>query len=493
MVELELSTPLKICLVSSEFTPLAKTGGLADVASALSIFLDNAGHDVRVLIPFYSSIDTSGLDIVPVDYLQDIPIRIGSAEGSYSIDSTTLPDSNLRIYLLRCPDLYQRKSLYTQDHDEQRRFILLARAAIEMCQRMSFAPDIFSCHDWHTSLIPLYLKTLYAWDKLFANTKSTLTIHNIGYQGIFSADILNDLNLSGYEDKLHQDDLKKGMINFLKTGVLYADVLTTVSPTYAREIQGDEYGMGLQGLLQQRQESLFGILNGVDGNEWNPATDKLLPANYTIDDLSGKQTCKKMLMQELGLKGGTDQPVIGIVSRMVGQKGMDLMQSVLPRLLTQRNFSIAILGSGEARFENFFTELQHAFPERVTFYRGYNNKLAHMIEAGSDMFLMPSLYEPCGLNQMYSLKYGTVPIVRATGGLADSVEQVDPKSQSGTGILFNDYNQQGLTWAINTALDLYQNKALWKKIQANGMAKDFSWETQGELYVKLFRKLSRIT
>lgn len=493
MVELELSKPLKICLVSSEFTPLAKTGGLADVATALSIYLDKAGHDVRVLIPFYSSIDTSSLDIVPVDYLQDIPIRIGTAHGHYSIDYTTLPDSNLKIYLLRCPDLYQRNGLYTQDDDEHMRFILLARAAIEMCQRMAFAPDIFSCHDWHTALIPLYLKTLYAWDKLFANSKSTLTIHNIGYQGIFSADILNDLNLSGYEEKIHQDDLKKGIINFMKTGVLYADVLTTVSPTYAREIQGNEYGMGLQGLLQQRQESLLGILNGVDTIEWNPATDTMLPATYTAKDLSGKMTCKKSLMQELGLKGGIKQPLIGIVSRLVGQKGIDLMQSVLPRLLQQRNFSLAVLGSGESRYEHFFSELQKAFPERVHFYRGYNNKLAHWIEAGSDMFLMPSLYEPCGLNQMYSLKYGTVPIVRATGGLADSVELVDPKTGNGTGILFRDYNDQGLTWAINTALDLYMEKTLWKKIQTNGMAKDFSWDIQGEQYVKLFRQLSQTT
>jgi starch synthase len=318
-----------------------------------------------------------------------------------------------------------------------------------------------------------------------------LTIHNIGYQGVFGADIIGDLDLRGSEHNLHQDDLSQGRINFLKTGVLYADLLTTVSPTYAREIQGDEYGMGLQGLLRERHDALYGILNGVDYNDWNPETDTLIPANYSAKKLKGKDECKKTLMQELGLKGGSEQPLIGIVSRLVGQKGFDLMEKVLPQVLRQRDFSLAILGNGEARFEQFFSGLQNTFKGRVHFYNGYNNKLAHWIEAGSDMFLMPSRYEPCGLNQMYSLKYGTVPIVRDTGGLADSVEMVDPKSGSGTGILFRDYNETGLSWAINTALDLYTNKPLLRRVQANGMAMDFSWERQGGMYVKLFRALGQ--
>lgn len=485
--------PLKIFLATSELTPLAKTGGLADVCSALSSYLHSCGHDIRVLMPLYSSMDVSNVDIQPVDYLQDIPIQIGHRQGVYSIDTCQLPGSRLPIYLLRCPNLYNRDSIYTSADDEHLRFILLSRAAIEMCQHMNFSPDIFHCHDWHTALIPLLLKSVYAWDRLFQNTRSVLTIHNIGYQGVFPSSILADMGLGDHSYLLHQDDLKVGMINFLKTGVLHADFLTTVSPTYAREIQGDEYGMGLQEILRHRQQSLLGILNGVDYDEWNPAKDPLIPHNYDRRSQKGKAANKLELMQALGMEPVADRPLIGIVTRLTSQKGIDLMQKVLPVLLKRRDFAIAALGSGEPQYEQFFGRLQNTFRDRVCFYRGYSNQVAHQIEAASDIFLMPSLYEPCGLNQMYSLKYGTVPIVRQTGGLADSVQQINPHEQSGTGVLFRDYNDTGLHWAINTALDLYQNKALWRKVMKNGMAVDYSWKRQGALYVKLFKGLSNLS
>lgn len=481
---------LKICLATAEFAPLAKTGGLADVSAALAAYLHRAGHDVRVLMPRYASLKDNGLKITPVDFLQDIPISIGPRSGHYSIDEAVLPDSGLTIYLLRCPDLYDRDGIYSDGDDEHRRFILLSRASIEMCQRMRFAPDIFHVHDWHTALVPLYLKTVYAWDKLFAQTRSVLTIHNIGYQGVFPANILEDLDLGSGREQLHQEDLAAGKINFLKTAVLYADLVTTVSPTYAREIQGDEYGMGLQSLLRARKETLVGILNGVDYAEWDPRSDPLIPANYSSSDLTGKAECKRQLLQKLGLKGREGKPLVGIVTRLVGQKGVDLMEAVLPRLLSGYDFSLAVLGSGETRYEKFFTHLQQLFPGRVCFYRGYNNELAHMIEAGSDMFLMPSAYEPCGLNQMYSLRYGTVPIVRETGGLADSVQQFDPDDGSGTGIVFRDYDATGLRWALQTALELFENEAAWQAMIQNGMSKDYSWDRQGEVYVDLFHKLS---
>ena len=481
---------LKICLATSELTPLAKSGGLADVSAALSAYLHGAGHDIRVLMPFHSSIKRVGLQIEPVAGLQDLTISMGPWDVVYSIDRTTLPANGLPVYLLRCPSLYERDTLYTDADDEHLRFILLSRGAIEMCQHMGFAPDIFHCNDWHTGLIPLYLRSVYSWDRLFEHTRSVMTIHNIGYQGVFGADILNDLDLGNSEHLLHQDDLNAGKINFLKSGLLFAHLLTTVSPTYAREIQGAEYGMGLDELLRHRSDVLAGILNGVDYDEWDPATDPLIPANYSPDDLGGKVECKRELMRESGLTGGHDQPLIGIVTRLVGQKGVDLMERVLPGMLARRNFSLAILGSGERRFESFFASLQKAVPDRVSFYRGYNEKLAHCIEAGSDMFLMPSLYEPCGLNQMYSLKYGTIPVVRETGGLADSVQQINPADASGTGVLFRDYDETGLAWAVGRGLDLFRDKALWRSIMLNGMAEDFSWERQGEQYVKLFRRLS---
>lgn len=444
-------------------------------------------------MPFYSSMDTSKIDIQPVAYLQNIAIQIGHRHGHFSIDTGVLPGTRLAIYLLRCPDLYDRDSIYTSGDDEHLRFILLSRAAIEMCQHMGFSPDIFHCHDWHTALIPLLLKSVYKWDGLFSNSRSVLTIHNIGYQGVFGAGILPDLGLGDKAGLLHQDDLNKGRINFLKTGVLHADFLTTVSPTYAMEIQSDEYGMGLQGLLRQRSDSLVGILNGVDYGEWNPAKDPLIPHSYNARSLKGKALCKAELQKELGLQIEPDRPLIGIVTRLTSQKGIDLIRNVLPVLLKRRDFSVAALGSGDEQYEQFFHWLQGQFQGRVCFYRGYSEKLAHRIEAASDIFLMPSLYEPCGLNQMYSLKYGTVPIVRETGGLADSVEQINPAARTGTGVVFRDYNETGLNWAINTALDLYQDKPLWRQIIRNGMAKDYSWNKQGELYVKLFRNLSNLS
>ncbi len=482
---------LKICLVSSEIAPLAKTGGLADVSAALSDYLHRQGHDVRALLPLYSSIDTGGLNLSPVHFLQDREIRLGPHQLRYSIDTATLPGSTLKIYLLRCPELYDRPGIYTAGMDEHLRFILLSRVAIEMCQHMGFAPDIFHCHDWHTALLPLYLKSHYAWDRLFEHSRCVLTIHNIGYQGIFNAQILADMDMQNSSDRLHQEDLGLGRINFLKTGVLYADLLTTVSPNYAREILGPDYGMGLEGLLQQRRDSLVGILNGVDYKEWNPADDPLIPFAYDVKRTAGKKKNKLALMQELELDSSDDMPLIGMVTRLTYQKGIELVQKVVPQLLRQRRFALAVLGSGEPRYEQFFSWLQQQHRDRVCFYRGFNNRLAHWIEAGSDMFLMPSRFEPCGLNQMYSLRYGSVPIVRNTGGLADSVQLFEPGSGQGTGIVFNDFNEQAMGWALNTALDLYQDKKNWRKLVRNGMQMDYSWDHQGQHYVDLFRRLKQ--
>ncbi len=481
--------PLKICLTSSEFAPLAKTGGLADVTAALSAYLDSSGHDIRVLLPFYSSIDTSGLDVHPVEFLQNLEMQVGPHRIRWSVDAAGIKGKKLGIYLLRCPPLYDRSGIYAPGPDEHIRFLFLTRAAIEMCQHMGFAPDVFHCHDWHTAMAPLYLRTMYAWDRLFANTKTVLTIHNIGYQGIFNADIMPDTGLQQVAERFHQDDLGLGRISFLKTGALYADLLTTVSPTYAREILEPDHGMGLEDLLNQRRNSLVGILNGVDYEEWNPATDKLIPHNYSAGKLSGKKKNKRSLMWELDLDYRTDMPLVGMVTRLTYQKGIELVQKVVPRLLQERKFAMAILGNGEPRYEQFFTWLQNNFRDRVCYYRGFSNKLAHWIEAGSDMFLMPSRFEPCGLNQMYSLRYGTVPIVRRTGGLADSVELFNRSTGTGTGIVFNDFNEIAMGWGLNAALDLYEDKKAWNKLVRNGMAVDYSWQRQGAIYVDVFRKL----
>ena len=479
---------LRICLASSEISPLAKTGGLADVTSALASYFQRKGHDCRVLVPFYASIDTTDLDIEELPELADLELQLGGRSFSYSIVRTRLPGDGAEIHLLRCPELYFRREIYSGP-DEHLRFILLSRAAIEMCQRMQFAPDIFHCHDWHTALVPVYLRTRYAWDRLFASTRTVLTIHNIGYQGVFGASILYELGLSSSPEVLDPEDLYYDRINFLKAGIMHADLLTTVSPTHAREILEPGYGMGLDGRLRERSGSLIGILNGVDYEEWNPATDEHIPHHYGPGNLSGKDDNKRAVMQELGLDYAFDRPLIGMVTRLTYQKGIDLVQEVLPELLKSRDFSLAVLGGGEAHHERFFHWLHAQFTGRVSFYQGFNNPLAHRIEAGADIFLMPSRYEPCGLNQMYSLRYGTVPVVRATGGLADSVQHFDPGSGRGTGVVFHDFDANGLRWALNTALDLYANKHAWKQLVANAMERNYSWEEQGALYFKAFRKL----
>jgi starch synthase len=479
---------MRIVLASSELSPLAKAGGLADVCSALACYLHDQGHDVRVLLPFYSAIDTFELEVIPVSGLQNLSLSTGGHEFYYSVDSTLLPGTSMTVYLLRCPELFQRADMYSGP-DEHLRFILLSRAAIEMCQHLAFAPDIFYCHDWHTSLVPLYLKTLYEWDSLFSNTRSVLTIHNIGYQGVFDDSVIDDCGLREYRKMLDPADADEQQINFLKTGVRHADSLTTVSPTYAREILTEEFGMGLEDLLRQRSEALVGILNGVDYQEWNPESDPLIMHNYSARKMEGKKANKEELEKELQLEPGKRRPLIGMVSRLTWQKGLELVQQVMPQLLEQRDFSLAVLGSGEADYENYFHWLQNQFPGRVAFYCGFNNQLAHKIEAGSDMFLMPSRYEPCGLNQMYSLRYGTVPIVRATGGLADSVQHYDSQTGKGTGVVFRDFDAGGLSWALNYALDLYQSRKNWKQVVANGMSQDYSWDQQGRIYENLFRKL----
>ena len=484
------SKPLRICVAASEMAPYAKTGGLADVTAALNAYLDGRGHDVRLLMPFYRSIEEGGLEIEVVPELHDLTMEMGGRSVDYWIVRARQDASSPSFYLLQCPELFSGESLYG-GADEHLRFVLLTRAAIEMCQRLQFRPDIFHVHDWHTALLPVYLKTAYAWDDLFADTRTVLTIHNIGYQGVFGNDVLGSIGLEYSTDFLDAEDLYQGRVNFLKTGLMHADLLTTVSPTYAREILGAEYGMGLEHVLRARHGSLVGILNGVDYEEWDPQTDPLIPHNYSAANLSGKEKNKRAVLEEMGLEYRFDRPLFGMVSRLTYQKGIELVEQAMPALLRENDFSLLVLGNGEKSYEQFFHWLQMEFPGRVGFYRGFNNPLAHRIEAGSDVFVMPSRYEPCGLNQMYSLKYGTVPLVRATGGLADSVQHFDAKSGYGTGIVFHDFDANGLAWGMKTALKLYANKHAWKQVVYNGMQKDYSWAEQGRLYEERFRKLIR--
>ena len=481
--------PYRILFVTAEYAPLAKTGGLADVSAALSRYFHNRGDDVRVFLPLYRQIAERPFAREPVEFLQDLALTIGAREYRYSVVSGRAPGSTLELYFVDCPALYDRPGVYSADADEHHRFLLLTRAAFECSQRMSFAPHILHCNDWHTAFGPLFLRTVYAWDRLFSATKSVLTIHNVGYQGLFSAADVAALGLGEAAWLVHQEDLAAGRINSLLHGILYADLVTTVSPTYAREICTPDYGAGLDGFLRRRGDRFVGILNGVDYDEWNPQTDRHVPIHFSADAPEGKAAAKQAFTARLRLATTADTLLVGLVSRLVSQKGIELLPLVLPHLLRSRDLSFVAVGSGDARYEDALATLQRTFPDRVIYHRGYSDELAHWIEAAADAFLMPSLYEPCGLNQMYSLKYGTVPVVRRTGGLADSVSQYSPASGHGTGILFDNFDGTALRWALDTTLDLFARKDHWRRIIANGMAEDFSWTRQGALYIDQYRRL----
>jgi starch synthase len=475
---------VNVLFVSAEVAPFAKTGGLGDVAGALPNYLRQAGHDVRVFMPLYSRIDLGRANFSFIGTSFDIHL----GHHRYHIRIVTA-DTAPGTYFVHCPELYNRPGLYTQDADEHRRFLALGWAALVTAQYMGFSPDVLHCNDWHTALLPLTLKARFSWDRLFAHTKTLLTVHNLNYQGQFSSGILHDTNLSDVPHLFHQDQLREGRINFLLHGILYAGAINAVSPTYAQEIQTPAHGVGLDGYLRARAGTVVGILNGVDYNEWSPENDSHIAHRYSAADLSGKELNKEHLLTSLGLPYYQGVPLIGVVSRLVGQKGFELLEHVMPDLLYHRGFQLVALGSGESRLEAMFARFQRLFPRQVCFWRGFSNPLAHMIEAGADMFLMPSRYEPCGLNQMYSLKYGTVPIVHRTGGLADSVEPWNPATGRGTGFVFDHHDGTGVRWAIEAALNTWEHPDSWRLLVQNGMARDFSWERQTRLYEMLYSRI----
>ena len=484
---------LSICAIASEVVPLAKSGGLADVASALSRQLTLAGDDVRLFMPFYAQITRDRLNATRVETLQNLRIAIGSHEYHVNVWRTNLPGSASPVYLVESDALYARPTLYTGDADEHRRFLVLTRTALECCRRMDFRPHIVHSHDWHTAFAPLWLRSNYKNDPVFASTRSVMTIHNIGYQGVFGAADLADLDLGADAYLLHQDDLAAGQINALKHGILHADAVTTVSPTYAREITTPRYGMGMEQALAARGSAVRGILNGVDYAEWDPAHDPHLPIHFGPGNTAPKAELKRNFLLRQGMVPTRGRvPLFGIVSRLASQKGFDLLTDTLPALLQNNDVRLAVVGTGDAVYEKFFAGLASKFRGRAWFFSGYDEALAHWIEGASDAFLMPSQYEPCGLNQMYSLRYGTIPIVRKTGGLADSVTHFDPATGTGTGIVFNDFDAAAMSWALDTAMNWYAQPALWDTIVHNAMRCDFSWETQANEYLKLFAELLKL-
>ena len=475
---------MRIVFAASECVPYSKTGGLADVVGALPPALAFLGHKVTVYVPRYrmTRIENPETAIASITVPFDDRYRFCSVLDGHV-------QNGVQFYFVDYPPYFDREALYGTPlgdyHDNAERFALFCRAVLEATKILG-APEIFHCHDWQTALIPILLKTLYDEDPAFAQTRCVFTIHNLGYQGLFPPEVLPLLMLPW--DLFSMDKLEfYGKVHFLKGAIDAADYLTTVSRKYAQEIQTAEYGFGLEGVLRARTANLVGILNGVDYTEWNPATDKMIAANYSADDISGKAVCKRDLLKEFGLAPDTQLPVLGIVSRFAGQKGFDLIQYVADRMATEDLIVIA-LGTGDREYEDLFRRLTKQYPQKFAVKIEFNNRLAHKIEAGADLFLMPSKYEPAGLNQLYSLKYGTVPIVRATGGLDDTIEHYDPATGKGTGFKFREYSGEALLTTIQSALLAYRDTQKWRRLMHNGMEQGYSWSVAAREYVKVYER-----
>jgi starch synthase len=468
-------------MVASEAAPFAKTGGLADVLGALPPALARLGDEVAVVLPKYQQVRAEGANRV----LNFLPLSVGPSFFTAGIDE--LLHQGVRYFFVDCPQLYNRAGIYGDSlgsyPDNHIRYAALTQAAIGIARNI-FRPNVFHCHDWQTGLLCTWLKTAFAADPAFMDTRSIFTIHNLGYQGNFAAAAVRELGLDPAHFQMEGLEFYS-QLSFLKAGIVYADAVTTVSPTYALEIQTPEHGFGMEGVLQTHSKKLTGILNGVDYSVWSPESDPHLAANYSAGDLSGKLACKRALLREMGLPVNDARPLIGIVSRFAEQKGLELIGEIAD-WLTAQDVALAILGAGDEPMQEMFRALAALHPDKIAVRIGYADALSHRIEAGSDMFLMPSRYEPCGLNQIYSLRYGTSPIVRATGGLADTV---DPS----TGFLFEEFTAEGLQGAIARALNAFTNRPAWTARVLRGMAKDFSWNASAQAYRDLYQSHRTVT
>jgi len=476
---------LKILFVSSEVTPLAKTGGLADVSAALPQSLIEMGHDVKVVMPLYRSVAQGDYRLEQSDVTFEVPLKGQQSKGN--VFSTQL-GAQLPVYFVENSAFFDREGLYGSpkgDHpDNAERFIFFSRAALELSRAIGFQPDIVHCNDWQTGLIPVYLKTLYKDDPHFAQARTVFTVHNLAYQGVFSKETMG---LSGLPESLFSIDGLEfyGRMNFMKGGILFSDVVTTVSRKYSQEIQTPEFGHGLEGVLRNRQSELFGVLNGVDYKEWSPENDPHLAALYDVQNLTGKKECKKDVLRLYKLAARKRTPLIGMISRLAGQKGFDILLEALDDIF-RLDAQFILLGTGDEVYEIEFEKMASKHKKKMSVKIAFDNALAHKIEAGADMFLMPSRYEPCGLNQMYSLKYGTIPIVRATGGLDDTIQDFDERSIKGNGFKFENYSAAALVETVHRALKVYQDETLWLQLVKNAMSADFSWEQSAEKYTQLY-------
>ncbi len=491
-----MAKPLNILFVSSEVDPFAKTGGLADVSGALPQTIKELEHEIRVIMPRYGSINERKSRLHQMIRLNDIVIPIGSKSFPLTVKSSFITNNQVKVqvYFIDNADLFGRTGLYVHPetkkdyHDNDERFFFFDKAVLELLKHLGWQPDIIHCNDWQTGLIPAYLKTIYRDDPFYADTRTVFTVHNMAYQGVFPK---SSFAKTGLPPELFSDEgiQAYGNINLMKSGLVFADAITTVSEKYAEEIRtSEEYGCGLQEIVKRRRNDLSGIVNGIDYSLWDPSVDRLIPHRYDARSLDLKGENKKDLLRQMNLPFDEHVPLVGIISRLADQKGFDLIGEAVDDLM-KLGLQLVILGTGEKRYHELFEKAHKKYPTKIGLSLTFNNDLAHLIEAGSDMFLMPSRYEPCGLNQLYSLRYGTVPVVRATGGLDDTIDDYVSSTGEGTGFKFKTYDSREMLHALHRAVQTYADRPAWRKLMRSGMARDFSWETSARKYIQLYRNL----
>jgi starch synthase len=483
-----MNKSLRILFATPEAIPFAKTGGLADVAGALPNSLRALGCEIKLVMPYYRMVKKSGFPIQSLG--EEIEVSLGNEIIKADLYQGEL-DQGIPVYFIGREEFFDREYLYGTPKgdyfDNAERFIFFSKAALLLCQHMEFSPDIIHHHEWQTGLIPAYLQSSYRIDPLFSQTAAVFTIHNIAYQGLFKKE---KFWLTGLPEEMYNPEGIEfwERINLMKAGIVYANAINTVSQKYSEEIQTPEYGYGLEGILKKRREDLYGILNGVDYKEWDPSHDSYLVARYDLKNLSGKRACKKDLLKEFNLPASLEKsPLLGMISRLADQKGFDLLAEILDELFTL-DIGFVLLGTGEQKYHDLFNQVSRKYPQKAGIRISYDERLAHKIEAGADFFLMPSKYEPCGLNQIYSLKYGTIPIVRATGGLDDTIVNYDPATGQGNGFKFNRYDGMDLLNQIKVAIGVFYQPEYWKQLLRNAMIADFSWQKSAKAYLQLYQK-----
>lgn len=480
-----MTLSLRILIVAAEMTPFVKTGGVADVIGALPKALVAAGHDVRVVIPRYGWIDEAqfGLSVC----VPQVSVPTNDGVDAATIYTTTV--HGVSVWFVDYPAFFDRDGVSMYDDDDHR-FIFFCRAALESCRHAAWQPDVIHCHDWHTAIIPNWLRTTLADDAFFAQTASLLTIHNLAFQGVFGHRVLEIAGVPALDFAVNESADARNSVALLGRGIYYADMINTVSPSYANEILDPAAGAGLDAMLRSRYDRLHGVLNGIDGALYNPATDAAIATTYTHDDMAGKALCKAALQRELGLAEQADIPVLSVISRLTNLKGYDLVDELIEPLLQHHAVQMVVMGTGQQRFHSRLNELRARYPHQIAFRLTFDESLAHRIIAGADVFLMPSRVEPCGTGQMIAMRYGTVPVVRATGGLRDTVLNYHAQSNSGTGFVFDDATAPALRDAIERALAVYTNgdASQWRMLMMRGMMSDFTWQVAAQRYVDLYRR-----